>query len=105
MKVNLKVHSIHNKPIGEVDVEYKTTSDDIFWKDILIWPNFVSPKWKKYFLYSEMPHNSPEWKAIPFSMDMNNNNQMICEEGNEEEPLYLAKNGVETKGAKLLIDY
>ena len=105
LKVNLKVHSIHNKPIGEVDVEYKTTSDDIFGKDILIWPNFVSPKWKKYFLYSEMPHNSPEWKAIPFSMDMNNNNQMICEEGNEEEPLYLAKNGVETKGAKLLIDY
>tara|TARA_B100000767_G_scaffold88439_1_gene84944 strand:- start:577 stop:4413 length:3837 start_codon:yes stop_codon:yes gene_type:complete len=105
LKVNLKVHSINNKPIGEVDVEYKTTSDDIFGKDILIWPNFVSPKWEKYFLYSEMPHNSPEWKALPFSMDMDNNNQMICEEGNQDEPLYLAKNGNESKGAKLHIDY
>ena len=105
LKVNLKVHSIHNKPIGEVNVRYKTSSDDIFGRDILIWPNFVSPKWKKYFLYSEMPHTSTEWKAIPFSMDINNNNQMICEDGNKEEPLYLAKNGIETKGTKLLVDY
>lgn len=105
LKVNLKVHSINNKPIGEVDVEYKTTSDDIFGRDILIWPNFVSPKWEKYFLYSEMPHTSPEWKAIPFSMDMENNNQMICEQDNQDEPLYLVKNGNESEGAKLLIDY
>lgn len=107
LKVNLKVHSINNKPIGEVDVEYKTTSDDIYGKDILIWPNFVSPKWEKYFMYSEMPHNSPEWKAIPFAMDMNKNNQMICESASEDDPLYLAKNGVETNklSCKLHIDY
>ncbi|MDE6299193.1 MAG: hypothetical protein K2M10_06070, partial [Muribaculaceae bacterium] len=27
-------------------------------KDILLWPNFVSERWTKYYLYSELPHNN-----------------------------------------------
>ncbi|MDC0104636.1 hypothetical protein OAJ52_01505, partial [Bacteroidia bacterium] len=57
------------KSIGEYKEQYKTTNDDITGKDLLIWPNFISPKWNKYFLFSEMPHNSSNWRAIPFCFD------------------------------------
>ncbi len=40
-------------------------------KDILIWPNFISKQWNKYYLYSELPHNSTmnTYKAFPFVGD------------------------------------
>lgn len=38
--------------------------------DLLIWPNFVSKQWKKYFIYSEMPSNVTTercaFNAVPF---------------------------------------
>lgn len=38
--------------------------------DLLLWPNFISTQWTKYFLYSELPH-SPEvlsdFHATPFA--------------------------------------
>jgi hypothetical protein len=35
-------------------------------KQMVVWPNFVSDIWNKYYLYSEMPHNSPTgWQAYP----------------------------------------
>lgn len=26
-------------------------------RDLVIWPNFISKQWKRYFMYSELPHN------------------------------------------------
>jgi hypothetical protein len=35
-------------------------------KQMVLWPNFVSNIWNKYYLYSEMPHNNPTgWQAYP----------------------------------------
>jgi hypothetical protein len=35
-------------------------------KQLVVWPNFVSNVWSKYYLYSEMPHNSTTgWQAYP----------------------------------------
>jgi hypothetical protein len=35
-------------------------------KQVVVWPNFVSNIWNKYYLYSEMPHNNPTgWQAYP----------------------------------------
>ena len=62
--------------------------------DILLWPNFVSPQWKKYYLYSELPHNNmgQVYNAFPFTGDPEEENFPIItdEEGN---PVYLARNG------------
>ena len=62
--------------------------------DILLWPNFVSPQWKKYYLYSELPHNNMGqiYNAFPFTGDPEEENFPIItdEEGN---PVYLARNG------------
>jgi hypothetical protein len=44
-------------------------------KQMVVWPNFISNIWSKYYLYSEMPHNSPTgWQAYPIlgSIDIEN---------------------------------
>lgn len=42
-----------------------TCGGEIDGKDLIIWPNFISPKWHRYFLYSELPHNI-NLKDYPF---------------------------------------
>lgn len=36
--------------------------------DVLLWPNFISGQWNKYFMYSELPHGvtSIGFNAVPF---------------------------------------
>jgi hypothetical protein len=107
LSVEIKLFS-QTKNIGEYKVNYKTTNDDIVGKDLLIWPNFISPKWNKYFLFSEMPHNSPNWKAVPFCVDNKSERQeMIMSSEDPLMPELLAANGKETdlNKAKLIIDY
>ena len=85
-----------------------TTNDDITGKDLLIWPNFISPKWNKYFLFSEMPHNSSNWQAVPFCVDNASDRQeMIMSLSDPEVPEFLANNREETDAskAKLIIDF
>jgi len=36
---------------------------------VLCWPDFISPHWNKYFLFSELPHNGPELRAFPLRAD------------------------------------
>jgi len=94
VKLNLFSQTSH---LGEIPEVYKTTDDDICGKDLLLWPNFVSKKWTKYFLYSEMPHNSPNWQAIPFCGDLNSHNfDVIMSPEDSEMPLLIAKGGKET---------
>lgn len=35
-------------------------------RNVIMWPNFVSNKWNKYFLYSEYPSNARDIKMMPF---------------------------------------
>jgi len=65
--------------------------------DILIWPNFVSKQWNRYFMYSELPHNemynetNSPFQATPLVGDVNDDDFKICmHEGNA---VFLAENG------------
>ncbi|MFA7081512.1 MAG: hypothetical protein WC135_02760 [Bacteroidales bacterium] len=61
-------------------------------KDILLWPNFISKKWGKYFMYSELPHNDSQYQATPFVGDMEDEYfRIITDENNK--PVYLSENG------------
>ena len=51
--------------IIDKSIKYKV-GKEIKGKDILMWPNFISKQWNRYFLYSEMPHNDPQFQANPF---------------------------------------
>lgn len=45
-----------------------TSSGEIKNKDILLWPDFITPQWNRYYMYSELPHNgtTESYRAFPF---------------------------------------
>jgi hypothetical protein len=61
----------------QVDVNSNTTSITKNYKNpvmlngqkVICWPDFISKIWDKYYLYSELPHNAPEQKALPLRAD------------------------------------
>jgi len=81
------------KKLNDDVTVYKVAPVDISGKDLLLWPNFISKKWNKYFLYSEMPHNSRNWQAKPFFGDANSEQfDFILNDSGDFK--YLADNGV-----------
>lgn len=76
---------------NELNIKYNI-GGEIKGRDILLWPNFISKKWNRYFMYSEVPHNDVKFQASPFIGDVNDLDFKIVL-NNEKEPLYLAKEG------------
>lgn len=59
---------------------YKIHKEYISDKNIVIWPNFISKKWNKYFLFSEMPHNEANsWNVSPILCDSNKDDLPIID--------------------------
>ncbi|WP_316826432.1 hypothetical protein [Pedobacter miscanthi] len=89
--VQLKLYTETGNEIVK-EVIYKVTSESISGKDILMWPNFISKQWNRYFLYSEIPHNDAKFQATPFIGNVDDDFFRIAldEKG---IPLYLANNG------------
>jgi hypothetical protein len=71
-----------------------TSDGEIKNKDILIWPNFVSPQWDAYFMYNELPHNGTNqaYRAFPFVGEMQENYFRILVDNNQA-PILLSGNG------------
>lgn len=63
-------------------------------KDILVWPNFVSPQWDAYFMYNELPHNgtSQTYRAFPFVGGMEENYFRIIVDSSQN-PVLLSNDG------------
>jgi hypothetical protein len=61
-------------------------------QDILLWPNFISKKWCKYFMYSELPHNDEKYRATPFVGDTEDPYFRIVTD-DKKVPVYLSENG------------
>lgn len=72
-----------------------TCGGEIDGKELIMWPNFISKRWHRYFLYSELPHNvnlkNYPFQAFPFVGDELHDFTII--EDKEGQPLYLAKDG------------
>lgn len=63
LRLRLKRNGEFRTPLHE---EYKIT-DKVEASDLLIWPNFASSQWKRYFFYTELPSdNNRGVKALPF---------------------------------------
>lgn len=74
-----------------VSASYRIKKSPIENLDFLLWPNFISKQWTKYFLYSELPHNreiQSEFHAEPFVGNLVEHDfrPIVDENGN---PLYL----------------
>lgn len=74
-----------------IDVKYKVAGE-LKGRDALLWPNFISKKWNRYFMFNEIPHNDIKFQATPFIGDINDPHFRIILNENQE-PLYLAKDG------------
>lgn len=71
-----------------------TSDGEIKNKDILIWPNFVSPQWDAYFMYNELPHNgtSSYYRAFPFVGGMQDDYFRILVD-KDQAPVLLSRDG------------
>jgi hypothetical protein len=75
---------------------------------VACWPDFVSKDWKDYYLYSEMPHNSPEWSAQPIRADRDTFGLKgdVSHDGYRFEVLYDAGRPLgDEASARLVVEY
>lgn len=59
--LNHEGHEFDVKRPYKVDSSARTLSES----DILLWPNFISKSWGKYYCFSEIPHNSMDYQSFP----------------------------------------
>lgn len=93
VEFSLAIEGGKNKPIKR---EYAVRPEMIRCKDLLLWPNFISKQWGRYFLYSELPHNTQiegcPFRAVPFvGNETDPGFSPICDD--EGHFIYLASNG------------
>jgi len=91
LTVQLKLFTQAGNEITK-QVVYKVTRDSIMGQDILMWPNFISKQWNRYFLFSELPHNNDKFQATPFIGDISDDFFRIVLD-DKGVPLYLANKG------------
>lgn len=92
LQVDLKIQTAGGKKRSFKKVY--TSDSAIQNKDILLWPNFISPQWNAYYMYNELPHNgnTSDYKAIPFVGEMQDTYfRIILDEQNK--PILLSNNG------------
>lgn len=85
----------NDERVKELKATY-TVGGEIDGRNIVMWPNFISSRWHRYFLYSELPHNvnlkDYPFQALPFVGDELHEFNTI-EEEKTGLPLYIAKDG------------
>ena len=70
LDVTLRLMSNTGQTLALVRRNYEIHIESITDKNIVIWPNFISAQWNKYFLFSEMPHNEiNNWNVTPILCD------------------------------------
>lgn len=83
----------------ELRESYTVKADRVSNKDIILWPNFISAQWNRYFLFSEMPHNTVSrrcpFRATPIVGGYKDGDFRILvdEESAEKSPILLAEGG------------
>lgn len=96
LKVKLQLFTQEGKE-KNIEEVYTAGRNAIRGHDILIWPNFISKQWNRYFMYSEIPHNTSSqscpFKATPFVGDVNDVFFRILLDEETKEPIYLADQG------------
>jgi hypothetical protein len=96
-------------PFSKTYDVYKSQQDLI--SNVVLWPNFISTKWNRYFLYSDLLHNNEKLRAVPIIADPKNLNDLFYESRKDSRLFYITeskqsnaeKNGVAC-GLKVFYD-
>lgn len=95
LDVKLAIITDDNKTKA-INVTYKVRPEMIHKKDLILWPNFISKQWNRYFLYSEIPHSAQSedcpFRAVPFVGDESGEFFNVIKD-DDNNFLYLADNG------------
>lgn len=108
LKVELNIETKEGMP-QSISVNYKVNNNLLQKKDLLMWPNFASSQWDRYFFYSEMPHNEHTsdcpFQAVPFCGNCDTPQFDIITKNSDRdsksEIAYLAKDGKAQKTNEL----
>jgi hypothetical protein len=90
LNVKLRLHTQAGAE-SEINIKYNV-GGEVKGRDILLWPNFMSKQWNRYFMFNEIPHNDVKFQATPFVGDVNDEYFRIALDDNQD-PMYLAKDG------------
>ena len=92
LEISLVLSTAEGKRLAPIEEVYTVSKHQVVGEDILIWPDFISKQWGRYFMYSEVPHNQPGISATPFIMDMDDSyyRSLMDKNGN---PVYISSNG------------
>ena len=94
---------IDGKKQTPVSKEYDVRPITGMQRNIIMWPNFISKDWTKYFIYSEYPTNGRDLKFVPFFREFSANGgfdggKYVCDtDGN------LIYSNSKNRGSELLI--
>jgi hypothetical protein len=91
LHVKLRLHTTMGNE-SEINRIYKVGTEEIVGRDVLLWPNFISKKWKRYFLYNEIPHNDVKFQVTPFVGNMYDGRFSIITDS-ANVPFYLVSDG------------
>jgi hypothetical protein len=76
-------------PFAKTYKVYKTDED--LQSNVVLWPNFISPKWNRYFLFSDLLHNDEKLKAVPILADPNDLNDLLYENHRDNQLFYITE--------------
>lgn len=77
-------------PFAKTYEVYK--SETALQSNVVLWPNFISPKWNRYFLFSDLLHNDDKLKATPIIADPKNLNDLLYADTVENKLFYITEN-------------
>lgn len=81
-------------PFTKLYQVYKSPTDLL--SNVVLWPNFISQNWNRYFLYSDLLHNDEKLKAVPIIADPNDLNNLLYDKDKEGSLFYIT--GAHDKG-------
>ena len=87
MTLNLVTESESDAPIN---INYEV-GREVKGADLLLWPNFIHRRWGRYFLYSELPHNSNQIQAHPFVGTLDE--QFVMVKAKTGDPHFISEEG------------
>lgn len=68
VELTLRLDDAPDQLPKSVKQQYVLSGSVIRDKDIVVWPNFVSRRWKRYFMYSEIPGLRPDARTCPYTL-------------------------------------
>ena len=95
LSVTLKLVTAQGKQMAPIEEVYTVSKNIVLGNEILIWPDFISKQWGRYFMYSEIPHNQSSVSATPFLMDTEDeySRALMSVKDGKSQPVYLSKQG------------